>query len=57
MDFPLPVSSYSILVTSIGLIDLKNVGLAIGISLISCLQAEIYVLPVWGSPSWISHFR
>jgi len=32
-------------------------GVAVGISLLSCLQVEIYVFPDWRPPSWISDFR
>jgi len=39
--------------TSVVLSDLENIGIAVGISLLSCMEAEIYVisylLPVNGS--------
>ena len=35
------------------MLDLKNVGIAVEISLISCLGAEIRVFEVWRPPSWI----
>ena len=55
--FPLPVWSHSIRISPSGMLDFKNVGLAVGISVISCvlpcLEAEIHVLEVWRPPSWI----
>ena len=38
-------------------LDPENIGKAVGISLLSCEHAEIYVFEVWRPPSWISHFR
>ena len=32
-------------------------GIAVGIPLLSCVQAEIYVYEVLRPPSWIFHFR
>ena len=46
MDFLLPVWFSSILLFSVGLLDLENVGLAVEISFLSHLQAEIKVFPV-----------
>ena len=43
---PLPVWSHSIPMSSNGKLDPENIGVAVGISLISCLGAEIYVLEV-----------
>ena len=57
MDFLLPVWFSSVLLFSVGLLDLENVGLAVEISFLSHLQAEIKVFPVWRPPSWIFHFR
>ena len=37
--------------------DPENMGLAVGISLLSCAQAEIQKLQVSRPPSWIFHFR
>ena len=41
LDFPLPVWLHSILRSPIGLSDCENVGLAVEISFLSDLQAEI----------------
>jgi len=41
LDVTLPVWSDSIPSTSVGLLDLKNIGEAVGISSLSCLQAAI----------------
>jgi len=45
LDSPFPVKSHSICGTLIQLLDLKNVGLAVGFRL--CLEAEIQVFSVW----------
>ena len=47
------VWSNIILISSSLMLDLKNVGIAVGISLISCPIAEIRVFEVWRPPSWI----
>ena len=39
-NFPLPVWSHSLLMSLIGKLDLKNISIAVGISLISCLGTE-----------------
>ena len=44
--FPLPVWSHSNLTSPNGKLEPKNIGVAVGISLISCLEAEIDVLEV-----------
>ena len=44
--FPLPVWSQSIFMSAIAKLDPENVGVAGGISLISCLEAEIYAFEV-----------
>ena len=49
---PLLVQSHSILMSLIGKLDPKNVGIAVGISLISCLEADIHASEVWKPPSW-----
>ena len=36
-----------------GKLDPENIGIAVEISLISCLEAEINALEVWRPPSWI----
>ena len=41
MDFPLPVTSGSIPIASVGMLDLENVGLAVGILLLSHLEPDI----------------
>ena len=41
LDFRLPVWSHSIQTTSIGLLDPENIGVAVGISFLSLLEAEI----------------
>ena len=51
--FPLPVWSHSILMRPNGKLDPENIGIAVGISLISCLGAEIHAFEVWRPPSWI----
>ena len=55
--FPLSVSSHSIRMSPSGMLDLKNVGFAVGISVISCvlpcLEAEIHAFEVSLPPSWI----
>ena len=44
--FPLPDWSHSLPVSLIGKLDPKNIGMAVGISLISCLGAEIHEFEV-----------
>jgi hypothetical protein len=44
LDYPLPVWFYSIRTSPVGMLDPKNIGVAVGIPLISCLQTEI----AWG---------
>ena len=51
--FPLPVWSHSILMNPNGKLDPENKGLAVGVLLISCLEAEIHEFEVWRPPSWI----
>ena len=51
--FPLPVWSHSILICLNGKLDPENIGIAVGISLISCLEAEIHTFEVLRPPSWI----
>ena len=54
--FPLPVWSHSILMSPNVKLDPENKGIAVGISLISCLEAEIHAFEVWRPPSWIFAF-
>ena len=55
--FSLPVSSHSNRISPSGLLDLKNVGFAVGISVISCvlpcLEEKMHAFEVFWSPSWI----
>ena len=55
--FPLPVRSHSIPISPSGMLDLKNVGLFVGNSVIPCwlpcLKAEIHAIEVFTPPSWI----
>ena len=44
--FPLPVQLHSILMSPKGKLDPKNIGIAVEISLISCLEAEIHAFEV-----------
>ena len=44
--FPLPVWSHFSLVSPIGKLDPENIGIAVGIPLISCLGAKIHALEV-----------
>ena len=46
MDFIPPVRSFNNTDGPIRLLDLKNTVVAVGISFLSCLQAEIEVYPV-----------
>ena len=45
MVFILPVRSHNNTDSLIGLLDLENIVIAVGISFLSCLQAEIEVFP------------
>ena len=54
--FAFPVRSHSILMSPDGKLDPENIGIAVGISLISCLEAEIHAFEVWRPPSWIFAF-
>ena len=44
--FILPVRSHNITDSFVGLLDLENIVIVVGISFLSCLQAEIEVFPV-----------
>jgi hypothetical protein len=50
--FPLPVWSHSILMGSNAKPDPENIGIVVGISLISCLRVELQAFEVWRPPSW-----
>ena len=59
-----PVKSSTVLMTWLFVLALipfdcwlENVGLAVGISFLSHLQAEMKVFPVWRTPYWIFHIR
>ena len=56
MIFPLPVWSHSIFMSTNGMLDPEKTGIAVGISLISCLGAEIKAFEVERPPSWIFPF-
>ena len=49
--FPIPVLSHSIRISPSGMLDLKNVGIAVGIPLITCLRAQRHAIEVERSPS------
>ena len=51
--FPLPVLSHSIRISPSGMLDLKNVGLAVGILSPFCLEAEKHAIKECQPPSWI----
>ena len=53
LDYPLPVWLHRFWSSPVEMLDPKNVGLAVGISLTSCLEAEIHAFEVWRPPSWI----
>jgi len=57
LDFWLPVTSDIIPNSTVGYLAPKNIRVAVGILLLSCLQVEIYVFPDWRPLSWISDFR
>jgi len=41
LDLSLPVRSDSIVGITVGLLDYENIGLAVGIALLTCVQVEI----------------
>ena len=51
--FSRPVQSHSIPMSLNGKFDPENIGIAVEISLISCLKAEIHAFEVSRPPSWI----
>jgi hypothetical protein len=51
LNFPLPVSRWILHNNVMKFPDPDNVGLAVGISLLSCIEADIYVHSVWQPPS------
>ena len=53
MCFPLPVWLHIIPTSSSGMLDLKNLGIAVGIPLISYLRAQRHAIEVEKSPSSI----
>jgi len=57
LDFRLPVTSDSIPNSTVGYLAPLNVGVAVEISLLSCLQDAIYVFADWSLQIWISDFR
>ena len=54
---PLPFRSCNVLDCPSGQLDFKNIDIAFKMMILSCLQADIWVHPVWRPPSWICHFR
>ena len=56
-DFQHIQTSDTILTSCSMLPDPENMGLAVGIVFLLCLQGKIWILPVWRSPSWVTHFR
>jgi len=57
LDLWLPVTSDSIPNSTVRFLAPENMGVAVGMSLLLCLQVEINVFPDWRPPSWISDFR
>ena len=57
LEFRIPITSDSVGSGSIEMLDSKNLGLALEITFLSCLQGEIEVLPVFRPPSWMSEIR
>ena len=59
-DIPVTPMSESMHISSIVLLDAENVGVAVGISLLSRIQAEIHimslVLPVTGRHLWFNTY-
>jgi len=51
------VRSDRIVGITVGLLDPENIGLPVGIALLSCVQVKIWVLPDWRPSSWIYHLR
>ena len=56
-DLPPTQMSDNIRTSQVVLHDPENIDIAVGIVLLSCLQAGIYVRQVYMPPSWIFHFR
>ena len=54
LDFPLPVTLWDVGSNFIGLWDHANMGIAVGISPLSSLLADIWSFPVCWPSSWIS---
>jgi len=57
LDFCLPVTSDGIPNSTVGFLAPENIGVVVGISLLSCLQVEINVFPERRPPSWICDLR
>ena len=51
------LASYSMGNIFIEFFNLGNMNFAVGILELCCIHAEIFVFPLWESPSWISDFR
>ena len=56
-DFQHTQTSGRIPINLFVLLDLENVGIAVGIVLLSCVEAEIRFTDFTESPSWIYNFR
>ena len=52
-SFLLPVWARGIRPSPVGKLDPKAIGVAVGIALISSVQAEIHAVEVYRLPSWI----
>ena len=52
-SFLLPVWARDIRPSPFGKLDPKTMGVAVGIALISNVQAQIHAFEVWRPPSWI----
>ena len=49
--FTLPVWSHCHVMSPNGKLDPENIGIAVGISVIFCLEAKIHAIEVWWPPS------
>jgi len=56
-DFSLICTSDSLWGSLVVSTDLENMGIAVGISLLSCIEIELRLISFLQPPSWISDFR
>ena len=56
IDLPVTLILHSNCTNPVVLFGPENKGIAVGISLLSCVQAEVYAFEVQRPPSWIFHF-